>query len=160
MGTKERKVLNKGLSVILRMDWRIKFVGMVDRNGKLLVGRSKDIPLSCLNYRHTDITRTSTHIVNSKIDDLKWVIGNCIAHLDNQEVRFGPCVPMNINEVSSYFKILGCSNGDVKLAITPLNVIRKTFLCIYFEPAYNVRNSNVSEEGLEELLNRISSSIL
>jgi len=97
MGTKERKVLNKELSVILGMDWRIKFVGMVDRNGKLLVGRSKDIPLTYLNCRHTDITRTSSHIVNSKIDDLveihykytytylfysdylKWVIRNCIA---------------------------------------------------------------------------------
>ena len=108
MGTKERKVLNRELSVVLRMDWRIKFVGMVDRNGKLLVGRSKDIPLTYLNCRHTDITRTSTYIVNSKIDDLveihykyksmylfysdylKWVIGNCIAHLGNQEVRYGP----------------------------------------------------------------------
>ncbi|HXW12664.1 MAG TPA: hypothetical protein VD694_07880 [Nitrososphaeraceae archaeon] len=41
MGTKERKVLNRELSVILRMDWSIKFVGMVDRNGKLLVGEAK-----------------------------------------------------------------------------------------------------------------------
>ncbi|MGE5662416.1 MAG: hypothetical protein ACM3X1_09250 [Ignavibacteriales bacterium] len=70
MGTKERKVLNRELSVILRMDWRIKFVGMVDLNGKLLVGRSKDIPLAYPNCRHTDITRTSTYIVNYKIDEL------------------------------------------------------------------------------------------
>lgn len=178
MGTKERKVLNLELSVILRMDWRIKFVGMVDRNGKLLVGRSKDIPLTYLNCRHTDITRTSTNIVNSKVDELveihcrsknmylfysdylKWVIGNCIAHLGNQELRYGSCKPMNINKVSSYFEISGCSNGDVKLAITPLNIIRKTFLCIYFEPAYSVRDFNVSKEGLKGLLDRINSSIL
>ncbi len=178
MGTKERKVLNRELSAILRMDWRIKFVGMVDRNGRLLVGRSKDIPLTYLNCRHTDITRTSSHIVDSKIDDLveihykytdmylfysgylKWLIRNCIAHLGNQEVRYGPSKPMNINEVSSYFEISGCSNGDVKLAITPLNIIRKTFLCIYFEPAYSVRDFNVSKEGLKGLLDRINSSIL
>jgi hypothetical protein len=93
-------------------------------------------------------------------DYLKWVIGNCIAHLGNQELRYGQCKPMNINEVSSYFEISGCSNGDVKLAIAPLNIIRKTFHCIYFEPAYSVRNSKVAKEGFKGLLDRINSSIL
>ena len=123
MSTKERKVLNKGLSEIFRMDWRIKFVGMVDRNGKLLVGRSKDISFTYLNYRHTDITRTSTHIVNSKMDDLVeiflssknmylfysdyllWVIGNCLAHLNNHKSKFGSNVRIDINEILSYFEI-------------------------------------------------------
>jgi hypothetical protein len=82
-------------------------------------------------------------------DYLLWVVGNCIAHLNTHEIRD-----------RSYFEILECSNGDVKLAVAPLNVIRKTFLCIYFEPVYGIRNPNVSEEGLEELLNEISSSIL
>jgi hypothetical protein len=167
MRTRERQVLNRALSSIIKMDWRIKFVGMVDRNGKLLVGRSKGIPFCYVNHKHADITRTSTHMINSKVDDLieiifryknmylfysdylLWVVGNCIAHLNNYEIKY-----------RSYFEILGCSNGDVKLAVAPLNVIRKTFLCIYFEPAYSTRNPNVSEEGLEELLNKISSSIL
>ena len=151
---------------------------MVDRNGKLLVGRSKDISFTYLNYRHTDITRTSTHIVNSKMDDLVeiflssknmylfysdyllWVIGNCLAHLNNHKSKFGSNVRIDINEILSYFEISGCNNGDVKLVITPLNIIRKTFLCIYFEPAYSIRNSNTSEEGLKGLLKRISSNIL
>jgi len=126
------------------MDWRIKFVGTVDRNGKLLVGRSKDITSSCPNFRLTDIVITSTRIVNSKMDDLVeiflrsknmylfysgyllWVIENCLAHLNNHKSNFGSNVLMDINEISAYFEISGCNNGDVKLAITPLNAIQKT----------------------------------
>jgi hypothetical protein len=36
---KERKVLNEAFSLIIGMDWRIKFVGMVDQNGKLVAGQ-------------------------------------------------------------------------------------------------------------------------
>jgi hypothetical protein len=67
---------------------------------------------------------------------------------------------MDANEISSFFEISGDSNGDIKLAVAPLNVIRKTLLCIYFEPAYNIKKSKVSEEELKGLLNRINSSIL
>ena len=158
------------------MDWRIKLVAVVDRKGKLLVGQNRAIPLNYANYKHVYISRTSSHVVNSKTDDLvefsidyknmylfysdylPWVMGNCIAHIKNHEIKHSSCVPMHINEVSPFFEISGESDGDVKLAVTPLNVIRKTFLRIYFEPAYNINEANTSEEGLNAFLNRIYST--
>ena len=63
----------------------------------LHVGRNKGIPFSHVNHKHANITRTSTHIINPKVDDLAeiifrsknmylfyfdyllWTVGNCIA---------------------------------------------------------------------------------
>jgi hypothetical protein len=154
----------------IRMDWRIKFVGVVDQNGTLHVGRSKSIPISNGTDKSAEIARNPSHITNSKIDDLVeiffkyknmylfysdyllWVIGNCTVHNENKFVSG------SIDEASPYFEISGCNNDNVKLAVTPLNVSMETFLCIYFEPGYNIKNSvNDSEEGLKGLLNRINS---
>ena len=52
------------------MDWRIKFVGMVNQNGKLLAGQTRSIPFSNMTDKPTDTARNPTHIDNSKIDDL------------------------------------------------------------------------------------------
>jgi hypothetical protein len=87
---------------------------MVDRNWKLLVGRSKDIPFTYLTFRHTDIIRTFTRIVNSKIflssknmylfypDYLLWGIGNCLADLNNHKCKFGSNILIDINEVLAF----------------------------------------------------------
>jgi len=177
--TKERMVLNETFSLIIRMDWRIKFVGMVDQNGKLLAGQSRDIPFSNMADRPADTARIPRYMTNSKIDDLVeifykyknmylfysdyllWVIGKCIVHLEDHENRFDSNVTGSINEASPFFEISGCTNNSVRLVVTPLNVSMETFLCIYFEPAYNIRNSvNDSEEGFKELLNKINSNIL
>lgn len=49
----------------------------------------------------------------------------------------------------------------VRLVITPLNVSTETFLCIYFEPVYDINNSfNDSEERFNALLDRINSNLL
>lgn len=177
---RERIVLNEAFSLIIRMDWRIKFVGMVDQNGKLLAGQSRSIPLSNMADRPADTARNQAHVTNSKIDDLVeifykyknmylfysdyllWVIGKCIVHVEDHENRFDSHVTGSINEASPYFEISGCTDDDgVRLVVTPLNVSMEAFLCIYFEPAYNIGNSvNDSEEGFKGLLYRINSNIL
>jgi len=66
-----------------------------------------------------------------------------------------------VDEASPYFEISGYDTNDVKLVISPLNINMETFLCVYFEPAYNLRNPvNGSEEEFKGLLNRINNSIL
>ena len=107
---KERKVLNEMFSLIIGMDWRVKFVGMVDQNGKLLAGRTRNISFSNTTDNPTDnptdTARTLTHIDNSKINDLVeifykyrnmylfysdyllWVIGKCIVHLEDHKNKF------------------------------------------------------------------------
>ena len=164
--------------MIIGMDWRIKFVCMVDQNWKLLVGRSKSIPFGNMVDNPTDTARNLTRITNSKIDDLVeifykcknmhlfysdyllWVIGKCIVHLEDHEDRFDFHAMGSIEEASPYFEISGCTDDDgVRLVVTPLNVSMETFLCIYFEPAYNIGNS-VNDSGFEGLLKRINCNIL
>jgi hypothetical protein len=176
---KERKVLNGAFSMIIGMDWRIKFVGMVDQNGKLLAGQSRSIPFSNMADNLIDTARMPIHIANSKINDLPdifykhknmylfysdyllWVIGKCIVNLEDLENRFDSHVTGRVREASPYFEISGCTDETVRLVITPLNVSTETFLCIYFEPAYDINNSfNDSEERFKALLDRINSNLL
>ena len=75
---KERKVLNGAFSMIIGMDWRIMFVGMVDQNGKLLAGQSRSIPFSNMADNLIDTARMPLHIANSKINDLPTSIRTCV----------------------------------------------------------------------------------
>lgn len=145
---KERKVLNEMFSLIIGMYWRVKFVGMVDQNGKLLAGQCRSISFSNTADNHTDTARTLTQNVNSKLDDLVeifykyrnmylfysdyllWLIGECIVHLDHKN-KFGSHVTGSINESSPYFEISGCSDDSVRLVITSLNVSVETFLYLF-----------------------------
>ena len=94
-------------------------------------------------------------------DYLLWVIGKCIVNLEDLENRFDSHVTGRVREASPYFEISGCTDETVRLVITPLNVSTETFLCIYFEPAYDINNSfNDSEERFKALLDRINSNLL
>ena len=79
---------------------------MVDQNGKLLAGQSRDIPFTKMDEIPSDTTSNPIHIANSKTDDLPdifhkhknmylfysdyflWVIGKCIVNLEDLENRF------------------------------------------------------------------------
>lgn len=181
MDAKERIIMNEACSLIIRMDRRIKFVGMVDHNGKLLIGQSRRFLPSNMIDKSTDNAKSSIHIRNSKIDDLVevffrsknmylfysdyllWVLGNCIVHLQDQEDEFNsPSIAETISDnVLPYFEISGGNKNSVRLAVTPVNLNADTFLCIYFEPPYSIGNSaNKSEEAFKGLLNRINANIL
>lgn len=180
MDGKERTVMNHACSSIIRMDRHIKFVCIVDRNGKLLLGQSRSSPSNDITDKTIDTIDSSTHITNSRIDDLfevyfkyknmylfyfdylLWVIRKCRVHLNDGENKNDSYITQSNaeNQVSSYFGVSGCNNDNVKLVVTPLNVSIHTFLCVYFEPAYGIRNSaNDAKEGFETLLGKIDTSI-
>lgn len=94
-------------------------------------------------------------------DYLLWIIENCRLHLnDNKSKNFDITQSISENQTSPSFEISGCNNDDVKLAITPLNDSMHRFLCIYFEPAYSIRNSfNDTKEEFENLLSNISTEL-
>ena len=134
INAKERTVLNEIFSLIIRMDWRIKFVVMVNQNGKLIAGQTRRIPFSSMTDKPTDTARNTTHIYNSKIDDqieiffrcknmylfyfdyLMWVIGSCTVHLEELENKLYSSIPESINETSPYFEISGYNNDEVKFS--------------------------------------------
>jgi hypothetical protein len=176
MDAKERLLMNQTCSSVIRMDRQIKFVCIVDENAKLLVGQSRDIPSNIIADTTTDITKSSAHITNSEIDDLLevhfkykrmypfysdyllWVIENCRVHLDDTDNKNDSYITQSATEykISPYFEISGCNSERVKLVATPLNVKMRTYLCIYFEPAFTSKSSaSGANEGLESLLHKI-----
>jgi hypothetical protein len=137
MNARERVVLYEVCSFIVRMDWRIKFVCMVDQNGKLLVGRSRSIiPFTSMTDKPAGVAGIPTHITNLKIDDLVevflrcknmylfysdyllWVIGKCIGHMKEYENEFNCYVDGSVvDEASPYFEISGMLNWLFRLLI-------------------------------------------
>jgi hypothetical protein len=93
MDSRERVVMNQTCSSIVRMDWHIKFVCILDRNGKLLIGQSRSMPSISTSDKNTMPDTT-----NLKIDELVevflkhknmyffysdyllWIIENCFKH--------------------------------------------------------------------------------
>ena len=98
-------------------------------------------------------------------DFLLWTIEKCCA-LSTEDVNSNNnplFVSRSIggDNALTYFQVSGCSKDDVILAITSLgntlhdsysSADRGAFLCVYFEPAYKVRNSVDSAKNSFECL--------
>jgi hypothetical protein len=173
MDAKERLIMNQICSSIINMDRHIKFVCIVDQNGKLLVGQNRGNQSNDMTDKTTDTNKNWDRTTNSKMDDLLevrlryknmhlfysdyllWVIKSCRVHLDDGENRNQFNLPRSAIQDMPYFQISGYSNNNVKLVATPLDVNPKRFLCIYFDPAYGIRNSaNDAKEEFESLLRK------
>jgi hypothetical protein len=179
MDSREREVMNQTCSSIVRMDWHIKFVCILDQNGKLLVGHGRNIPSISTNDSDKNTIYSSNNlsdIINSKIvelvesylkynnmylfysDYLLWNIGNCMLHINNGQNNDNSDISQSKveNKTLPYFEISGYYNDDVRLAVTPINNSKYRFLCIYFEPAYRIRNSfDGTKEAFENLLGSV-----
>src|SRR5215510_2970603 len=101
MDSREREVMNQTCSSIVRMDRHIKFVCILDQNGKLLVGHSMNIPQISISDNDKSTLSNPINlsdISNSKVgelvelflknknmylfysDYLLWIIENCRLH--------------------------------------------------------------------------------
>lgn len=183
MNTKERTIMNQECSSIVRMDKRIKFVGITDRNAKLLVGKSRDILSSNIIGEgvETNINtiKSSSYMISSRVDNLfgvnfknsnlrlffsdylLWTIRKCGVSSDYGKNNTDLYIFKGVgeNKELAYFQVSGFTRDSVKLAVTPLDLRMRKFICIYFEPAYKIRNSvNGIDEMFEELLSKIKSS--
>ncbi|MGE5662546.1 MAG: hypothetical protein ACM3X1_09915 [Ignavibacteriales bacterium] len=183
MNTKERTIMNQECSSIVRMDKRIKFVGITDRNAKLLVGKSRDILSSNIIGEgvETNINtiKSSSYMISSRVDNLfgvnfknsnlrlffsdylLWTIRKCGVSSDYGKNNTDLYIFKGVgeNKELAYFQVSGFTRDSVNLAVTPLDLRMRKFICIYFEPAYKIRNSvNGIDEMFEELLSKIKSS--
>lgn len=183
MNTKERTIMNQECSSIVRMDKRIKFVGITDRNAKLLVGKSRDILSSNIIGEgvETNINtiKSSSYMISSRVDNLfgvnfknsnlrlffsdylLWTIRKCGVSSDYGKNNTDLYMFKGVgeNKELAYFQVSGFTRDSVNLAVTPLDLRMRKFICIYFEPAYKIRNSvNGIDEMFEELLSKIKSS--
>ncbi len=181
MNAKERTTMNQECSSIVSMDKRIKFVGITDRNAKLLVGKSRDILSSNIIGEsvdtNTNTIKSSSYMISSRVDNLfgvnfknsnlrlfysdylLWTIRKCGVRSDYGEKNTDLYIFKGENKELSYFQVSGFTKDSVKLAVTPLDLRMRKFLCIYFEPAYKLRNSvNGIDEMFEALLSKIKSN--
>lgn len=183
MNTKERTIMNQECSSIVRMDKRIKFVGITDRNAKLLVGKSRDILSSNIIGEgvETNINtiKSSSYMISSRVDNLfgvnfknsnlrlffsdylLWTIRKCGVSSDYGKNNTDLYIFKGVgeNKELAYFQVSGFTRDSVNLAVTPLDLRMRKFICIYFEPAYKIRNSvNGIDEIFEGLLSKIKSS--
>ena len=147
--------MNQACESVIQLDQQIRFVCIVDKNAKLLVGQSRGAFASESNEH------SSPNSSKSKIDDpveihpkwrniylfyseyLSWIIRSCTGNVDDRknEECFGITHITNKSETSTFFELSGFDSDDVKLVVTPLDVMSRTFLCIYFEPPYNIKSS-------------------
>lgn len=183
MNTKERTIMNQECSSIVRMDKRIKFVGITDRNAKLLVGKSRDILSSNIIGEgvETNINtiKSSSYMISSRVDNLfgvnfknsnlrlffsdylLWTIRKCGVSSDYGKNNTDLYIFKGVgeNKELAYFQVSGFTRDSVNLAVTPQDLRMRKFICIYFEPAYKIRNSvNGIDEIFEGLLSKIKSS--
>lgn len=183
MNTKERTIMNQECSSIVRMDKRIKFVGITDRNAKLLVGKSRDILSSNIIGEgietNTNTIKSSSYMISSRVDNLfgvnfrnsnlrlfysdylLWTIRKCGVRSEYGKNNTDLYIFKGVgeNKELAYFQVSGFTRDSVKLAVTPLDLRMRKFICIYFEPAYKIRNSvNGMDEMFDALLSKIKSN--
>lgn len=134
------------------MDRHIKFVCIVDRNGKLLIGQSRFIQSNNMTDREndTDDVKSPTCIGDSRVgrtlgvdfkcgdmycfysDFLLWTIEKCCA-LSNTNMNSNNNLLFVSRSITgdnalTYFQVSGCSKDNVILAITPLdNVLQDSY---------------------------------
>lgn len=122
----ERRFLHSVCAIALQVDISIEFAGIVDSNGKLLVGKSKSI--SCnfpsnkrckntasvrsFNY-HTRLTSKGKSLSTNNIKNIMSLHSSSL--IDNR----------------SLFKLIHL-NDNAFLAYIPINEVNDRFLYIYF----------------------------
>lgn len=188
MDSKELTILNKECELIIGLDRSIKFVGIIDRNAKLLIGKSRDnnsnnSPSNRIigktaetntsiiedsycttrprthNQFGSNLEYNSLHLFYS--DLLLLIKKSSVSSYDSGNNSIDPSISRSIgeNRKESYFYVSGCSKDNVDLVVTPLDLNLHRFLCIYFEPPYKIRSPiNDIEERFEHLLNKIKTN--
>ena len=121
----ERQFLHNLCNIALQVDRSIDFAGIVDLNGKLLVGRSRDM------FCHNKYFGKRKNNASFKCTDLygKPVFkGNTISAYN---IRSIVSLQSNLFEDQTLFKLINL-NDDVFLAYIPINESNDKFLYIYF----------------------------
>lgn len=121
----ERQFLHKLCNIALQVDKSIDFAGIVDSNGKLLVGRSRD--MFC-NYDYFGKRKNNTSVQPTNLYG-KAVFKHKTISADN--IKSIVSLQSNLFEDQTLFKLINL-NDDVFLAYIPINELNDKFLYIYF----------------------------
>ena len=121
----ERQFLHRLCTTALHVDTSIEFAGVIDSNGKLLVGKSRNIRYNP-NFSKRKITcpsfNSSRHYGNPLFKD-KTLSSNSIKSIVSLQ--------SNLIDDDAEFRLINLCE-DVFLAYIPINELNDRFLYIYF----------------------------
>ena len=107
---------------VVNADKKISFAGVVDSNGKLLVGKYRENTRKVVgNFCYTKPTLFYSYLLASGLEKWKAELPTARAVLDNKE---NDKLHFNVIELEL-----------LKLAITPLTKRGDVYLCVYMEPS-------------------------
>lgn len=122
----ERRYFHKLCTTALHVDASIEFAGIIDSNGKLIVGKSRNIHhnshFSKKNITCSSSFKNSRHYENPLFKD-KTLSSNNIKSLMSLQP--------NLIDDGAEFKLINLC-ADVFLACIPINELYDRFLYVYF----------------------------
>ncbi|WP_458720161.1 hypothetical protein [Candidatus Nitrosocosmicus sp. R] len=137
----ERQFLHRLCTTALHVDVSIQFAGIIDSNGKLLVGKSRNI-LHNPHFSKRKITRysfkNSNHYDNPPFKDKT---------LSSNNIKSIVSLQSNLINEDAEFRLINLYE-DVFLAYIPINELNDRFLYIYFR----------TDEYLEDVLLKLDTT--
>ena len=137
----ERQFLHRLCTTALQVDVSIQFAGIIDSNGKLLVGKSRNIRHNP-NFSKRKITcssfRNSNHYSNPLLKDNT---------LSSNNIKSIVSLQSNLIDEDAEFRLINLYE-DVFLAYIPINELNDRFLYIYFR----------TDEYLEDVLLKLDTT--
>jgi len=137
----ERQFLHRLCTTALQVDVSIQFADIIDSNGKLLVGKSRNIRHNP-NFSKRKITcssfRNSNHYGNPLFKDNT---------LSSNNIKSIVSLQSNLIDEDAEFRLINLYE-DVFLAYIPINELNDRFLYIYFR----------TDEYLEDVLLKLDTT--
>jgi hypothetical protein len=144
----ERQFLHRLCTTALHVDVSIEFAGIIDSNGKLLVGKSRNIRHNP-HFSKRNITcssfRNSNHYGNPLFRD-KSLSSNNIKSIVSLQSNL---IDNDNDDDDAEFRLINLYE-DVFLAYIPINELNDRFLYIYFR----------TDEYLEDVLLKLDTTFL
>jgi hypothetical protein len=122
----ERQFLHSLCAIALQVDTSIEFAGIVDSNGKLLVGKSKIIPC---NFPSSKRCKNPAYAKSFNDHPRPFFKNNSL--LKNDIKNITSLQSSSLIDDQSFFRIIHLSD-NVFLAYIPINEMSNRFLYIYF----------------------------
>jgi len=140
MDMEERQFLHSLCTNALQVDVSIEFAGIIDSNGKLLVGKSRNIPcnLSFLKRKTASPFRNSSHYGNPLFKDKS---------LSTSNIKSIVSLQSSLIDTHALFRLINLYD-DVFLAYIPINELNDRFLYIYIR----------TDDYLEDVLLKLDST--
>jgi hypothetical protein len=121
----ERQFLHRLCAIALQVDNSIEFAGIVDSDGKLLVGKSRGERCNFPNHKGCKITAS----VRSSNDHPKPIFKE--KSLSTNNIKNIMSLQSSLIDNPTFFRLIHL-NDNVFLAYIPINQMNDRFLYIYF----------------------------